>query len=178
VTQDQFIEMVLDEEGRVYEEPPKIDQPTGPGGVTLPELCTFRGTKATVDDLKVLSIDEAKRIIAKRFIDPQLQAILDEHLRVQVLDYAYNSGKATAVRWLQRTANSFLSSARSTADALNIDGIVGSRTLAIINSLPPLPLNNALAGERAHAAYHGGTQPKFAAGVAHRAIEFIVALTS
>lgn len=170
MTEADFVELVLTEEGRVYAEPPHIDQPTGPGGVTLPELAHFRGTSPTVADLRALTLDEAKRIIAQRFHDPDLAGLTDEALRVQVLDYAYNSGKATAIRWLQRTANAFL--ARASVDRLNVDGMLGPRTVAIINSLPPIPLNNALAAERAHAAYHGTMALKFAAGVAHRAIEF------
>ena len=169
MTSDQFVDLVLREEGTTYAEPPHIDQPTGPGGVTVPELTAFRGTPQTAADLRLLTIAEAKQIIVKRFHDPDLARLADDALRVQVLDFAYNSGKATAVRWLQRTANAFL----PVTDQLTVDGVLGNRTIDAINRLPAIPVNNALAAERAHAAYHGAVAPAFAAGVAHRAVEFV-----
>lgn len=174
MTEQEFVDLIFGEEGRTYAEPPRADQPTGPGGVTLPELLAFRARPVLLADLKALTIAEATQIIKRRFHDPDLAGVMNEALRVHMLDYAYNSGKARAVRWLQRTANAFLS-ARATVDPLTIDGILGVRTLAVINSLPPIPLNNALAGERAHAAY-AVLDPKFAPGVARRALTFVIPL--
>lgn len=169
MTEDQFIEATLDREGRQYAEPPQIDQPTGPGGITLPVLSKWRGRLCTVDDLRTLTVDESRAILRAR-IRQALSAlhfdrIAFEPLRYQMLDYAWNSGEERAVRWLQRTAG---------LPEAQVTGVVDDRTIAAVQAYPPALLNNALAASRAHAAWHGGTGEQFAAGVARRAIEFVI----
>lgn len=171
MTLEDVLDGIGEREGLVYEEPPKIDQPTGPYGVTLPVLMADRGGLATLADLKALTPDEARTIL-QRTLERELatrrfNAITYEPLRIQLLDYAWNSGEARAIRWLQRTV---------LLPAALVTGVIDDRTLVALARLPAVLINNALAAERAHAAYHGGAAPPFAAGVARRAIDFTVPL--
>lgn len=168
MTLDDVLDSIRDREGTVYAEPPAIDQPTGPYGITVPVLSSARGHACTRDDLRELTVDEARDICRNRMLAEIRQhgfdRIGDDNLRAQMLDYAWNSGTSRAVRWLQRTVG--LTSGFVT-------GAIDDRTLAALARLPARLVNNAMAAQRAHAAYHGGTDQKFAAGVARRAIEFV-----
>lgn len=172
MTLDDLVAATLDREGRVYRAPPGIDQPTAPGGVTLPALTAYRGHPCTVADLEAFTVDDAVGYIQARFQNDlsrlRFDQITYEPLRVQLLDFGYESGEARAVRWLQRVLG-------LAGPALT--GVVDARTLLQLSKLPFTLVNNALAGARAHAAYHGAVpQQNLQAGVAHRAIEFVVAL--
>src|SRR5262249_20903916 len=107
MTTDDLVEQRLDFEGRVYAEPPAIDQPTGPGGVTLSTLAAWRRQPVSVADLRALTVDEAALIlraaIQRDLVQYGFDQITFEPLRVQCLDYAWNSGSERAIRWLQRT---------------------------------------------------------------------------
>jgi lysozyme family protein len=172
MTEAELIDAILDREGREYEEPPQIDQPTAAGGITAAALAEDRGlpvSDITPAALRAVTVEQARGIIGRKMRrlarDARFDRIAFEPLRAQLLDYAWNSGEERAVRWLQRTvgiAEGFLT------------GRIDDRTLVALNRYPPVLINNALAASRAHAAYHGGTAPKFAEGVAHRAIEFVI----
>jgi lysozyme family protein len=170
MTIDQILDDVAVREGLRYEDNPKrIDQPTGPYGITLPVLSAARGRPCTLADLKALTPAEAREITRATIIR-ELRAlgfdrIVDERLRLQLLDFSWNSGAERAIRWLQRTVG---------LAPQFVDGRIGPKTLLALAKLPGFLVNNALAGERAHAAYHGGVRTDLAPGVAHRAIEFVV----
>lgn len=106
MTEDQLIEDVFDREGRVYQEPPKIDQPTSPGGITLKTLSEYCEHACTVDDLRKLDLVQAHEIVRWKLRQLAqrngIDRIVDPEVRLQLLDFAYNSGPALAVRWLQR----------------------------------------------------------------------------
>lgn len=171
MTEDQFLDALAEREGTKFAEPPAIDQPTGPYGIVLATLTLDRGHLCTVAELKNLPAgaarEVARRKIQRDVIAAGLNQIGYEPLRWQVLDFGYESGMARAIRWLQRTVG---------LSEPFVTGSLDGRTLLALNRLPGPLVNNALAGERAHAAYHGGTEPQFAAGVARRAIEFILPL--
>jgi len=100
-----LVEEIFAREGRVYAEPPAIDQPTGPGGITLPTLQAYQ-PGSTLEDLKRLTVEGATAVIlwtldqlAERH---GLALIQDDHVRLQMIDFAYNSGPDLAIRWLQR----------------------------------------------------------------------------
>lgn len=169
MTLDDLVNVTIVREGG-YAEPPAVEQPTK-FGITVPSLAAWRNRPCMVSDLKALSLEEAQQFYRDRFTtnlrEQGFDRIADEHLRVQLLDYAVNSGPARAVRWLQRTIG--------LVPEL-VTGIIDDRTLKALRVLPGYLVNNALAGERAHAAWHGGVQANDAAGVARRAIDFIVPL--
>jgi len=171
VTLDDLLDRVRDAEGVTYAEPPAIDQPTGVYGVTLPMLSASRGRPCTVDDLKALTPEQGRAIVRSRFdVDIRkygFDRVTDPHLQAQLLDFAWNSGESRAIRWLQRTVG---------LPPGFVTGTIDDRTIAALERFPGWLVNNALAGARAHAAYHGGTPEKFAAGVARRALEFVIPL--
>jgi lysozyme family protein len=170
MTLDAFVTGIFDREGRTYEEPPRIDQPTGPGGVTLPVLCAYRGRRCTVDDLRRLTVAEAGAIL-RWTIDLALtrwhfDRIAYEPLRLQLLDFAWNSGEGLAVRWLQRTV--LLPEAA-------VDGVIGPQTLAALDALNPVLVHNALAAQRAHMVLTSRKiAKKFKGGVINRALGFVL----
>jgi lysozyme family protein len=170
---DTFITALFDREGRTYAEPPTIDQPTGPGGVTLPVLTAYRGRACTIADLRALSITEAEAII-RWTIDHALTAwhverIAYEPLRLQLLDFMWNSGEARAIRWLQRAVG---------LPAAAVDGVIGPQTLATLAAHDPLLVNNALVALRAHMVSTSRTmRPVDKRGVLERALIFVVVPT-
>src|SRR6266849_5628768 len=106
MTEDQFLDNLGKLEGLTYSEPPQIDQPTASYGVTLPVLHDYRGHGCTVADLKALSVQEAREIarweMRRALTLYRFDELADEHLRTQLVDFAYNSGPERAIRWLQR----------------------------------------------------------------------------
>ena len=109
MTEDDLIRDIFAKEGDRYGDAttsPPIDQPTGRGGITLKTLTDYLGHPAEVADLKALTHDQAAQILdwkirqlAEVF---HLDTITFEPLRLQVIDFAYNSGPGLAIRWLQR----------------------------------------------------------------------------
>lgn len=178
ITERDFVEGLFDREGRVYADEhssPPTDQPTGPGGITLPVLSAWRGRPCTIADLKALTLGEATDVllagVRKDLRAYRFDMIGYEPLRLQMLDFSWNSGAERAVRWLQRTI--------ALPPAL-VTGQMDERTSMKLAGLPGdlLPaINNALAAERAHAAWHGAVKdPELQTGVAKRAISFVVVL--
>lgn len=175
MTIDDLIDATIEREGRIYGDQtthPPIDQPTAAGGITAAVLAAYTGRQVTIDDLKALTVDTVRPVIRWQITTAltryHFDRILFEPLRLQLFDYGYNSGYERAVRWLQRTVG--------LPEAV-VTGILDDRTLLALSTYPPVLINNALAASRAHAAYHGGTAPEYAAGVAHRAIEFAIDTT-
>jgi len=114
MTEDELIDDVFRKEGDEYGDQtthPPIDQPTGRGGITLGTLRAYINTTGspiagTVTTLKALTRDQAEDIVrwklradAKR---NRFDEIAFEPLRLQMVDFAYNSGPSLAIRWLQR----------------------------------------------------------------------------
>lgn len=114
ITEERLIDDTFVREGDTYGDEhshPPIDQPTGRGGITLWTLKAFvvatRSPLApTVETLQALTHAQAREIVRW-----QLRQLAQAHgidqipfepLRLQVLDWAYNSGPALAIRWLQR----------------------------------------------------------------------------
>jgi lysozyme family protein len=109
MTEDQLIEDTFIREGVEYTDQstvPPIDQPTGAGGITLATLSEFLGYQATVDELKALTRITAAPVVRWKLRqlakDYEIDEIAFMPLRIQMIDFAYNSGPALAFRWLQR----------------------------------------------------------------------------
>jgi lysozyme family protein len=114
VSLDDLVESVFAKEGVTYGDKdthPPIDQPTGAGGITLDSLHAFIAATAsplapTIATLRLLTKETAAPIVRWQLQNLSTQARLDvivfEPLRLQMIDFAYNSGPALAVRWLQR----------------------------------------------------------------------------
>ena len=110
-TLQSLIDDIFIKEGDVYAEPPRIDQPTGRGGITLRTYQRFcdamqPSRRVTALGLQGLTHEEARAIIQWLLEalsqEMGLSAVTFEPLRLQLLDFGYNSGGALALRWLQR----------------------------------------------------------------------------
>jgi len=168
-TEDQLIADVFLREGDVYAEPPQIDQPTGRGGITLPVLKDYAGHHVTVADLKAMTHDYAASVIRWKLRQLSLKSgfmkIADEPVRLQMIDFAYNSGAELAIRWLQRV----LRVARTSK--------MDTDTLVAVGVADPWLLHHALIAARLSmidkATDPGGkVDRRYEEGLENRALEF------
>lgn len=150
MTFDQIVEGVFDKEGRVYAEPPHIDQPTAPGGLTLPVLSAYLGRQASLVELRALTVATARPVVAwqlQRYLaQTGMAAIAFEPLRLQLLDFGYNSGAALAIRWLQRVLR------------VPRTSVLDAPTMAAIAAADPFLVHQALIGARCQMVF-GATRP-------------------
>lgn len=168
MTEDEIIDDVFKKEGDRYEEPPRIDQPTGRGGITLATLREFMGPTATLDDLKTLTHERAREIVRWKLRRlarlTRLDEIAFEPLKLQMIDFAYNSGQALAIRWLQRV--------------LRVDrtGRLDEPTLDALKRHDPWLVHHALIAARLQmidmATDSGRVDKKFEEGLENRVLSF------
>ena len=115
MTEDQLLDAIFEREGDDYADQtttPPTDQPTGRGGIILATLRQYlaetldRQLEGTVEQLKRLTHEQARVIVrwkVRRLAQESGLSKIDyEPLRLQLLDFAYNSGTPLAIRWLQR----------------------------------------------------------------------------
>jgi lysozyme family protein len=109
MTEDQLIDDVFVKEGLTYGDQttsPPIDQPTAPGGIVLGTLSAYLGRTATLAELQALTVETARPIVRWKLrslaVGQGFDRIAFEPLRLQVIDFSYNSGPGLAIRWLQR----------------------------------------------------------------------------
>ncbi len=171
MTEDQFLDNLGKIEGLKYSEPPDVDQPTASYGITLPVLHDYRGHDCTVADLKVLSVQEAREIarweMRRALAVYRFSELADEHLRVQLVDFAYNSGPERAIRWLQRALGIPLAQATNhlTDELINL-----------VNVTSGVVVNNALVAARLRmlddVTDTGVVNKRYEEGLASRALSF------
>lgn len=171
MTEEQLIDGIFAREGDEYGDQttdPPIDQPTGRGGITLATMRAYLGRPATIEDLKALTHDDARRIV-QWVIDNlvrtyQLDAIAFEPLRVQLIDFAYNSSAALAIRWLQRCLQ------------VPRTSIMDGPTRLALQDAPPFLLNQALIAARLEMITRSVDShriaERFDEGLEHRALSF------
>lgn len=110
MTEDAIIDEVLDRERGLREAVTRPDGSVDPvtlDGITAVTLGEWRalGRPATRAELLAMSMEERRAIYRARYIErPGFtpEAIPDDDLRAQVIDFGVNSGPARAVRYLQR----------------------------------------------------------------------------
>lgn len=143
MTEDELIDDVFSKEGVTYGDPtthPPIDQPTGAGGITLGVYQEYLGYAPTIDDLKALTAETARPVVRWKLRHLSVQSgiakITYEPLRLQMIDFAYNSGPSLAIRWLQRVLRT------------SVDGKMGPGTLWAISQQDPFLVNQALIAAR------------------------------
>jgi len=109
---------------------PRREDPGGATkyGITLQTLREWRGEPVSIEDVRNLSRDEARRIYKVKYWDAVRGARLPAGIDYAVFDFGVNSGPGRAVKYLQRLLG------------VVADGIVGVQTLSAMNGrdLPAL----------------------------------------
>lgn len=169
-----IVEDIFKREGDLYAEPPRIDQPTGRGGITLPVLQAFMRAKtgvstliAIVDDLRNLTHDQAREVVQWNLEQVAatmgLEKLNYHPLKLQLLDFGYNSGEARAIRWLQRVLHTA------------VTGKMDANTLAVLGQCSPWLVHHALIAARLQMIDRWGDAPehkKYEEGLENRALSF------
>jgi lysozyme family protein len=93
------------------------------------------------EDIKNLTKDEAKQIYLKYFWNPNhYNMITNQKLATKVFDIAINISALKANKLLQMSANNINNYHELSAQYLDIDGILGPRSLYTINYAYQIPL--------------------------------------
>lgn len=142
------------------------DDPTDRGGatrwgVTQATLASWRGKPVSVEDVRNLSITEAREILQDMYVKkPGFDRIASDILRDCLVDYGVNSGPSAAVKALQRCLG------------LKVDGVLGPETEKAANLKPGPWLSVKVVAQRirhlGRIVTNDPAQAKFAAGWANR----------
>jgi lysozyme family protein len=136
-------------------------------GITITTLAEHRMHPVTPDDVKALTVEEARAIYRKRYLAP-FQGVTNPELRGLVVDCAVNHGVGKAAKMLQK------------AIGVDIDGDVGPATLETLEKQHWKHVYLMLCADRVRlygaiiTADH--KQATFALGWARRVAEFIEAV--
>lgn len=166
MTEDQIIDAIIQREGGFVHDPVDLGGATN-WGITQQALAAWRKKPVTVEDVRRLTQEEARKIYREQYIArPGFQAICNPQLRALVVDCGVNHGPDDAVRFLQRSLG-----------GLKVDGVLGPKTRTAIEAADPVRLYARVCGERMR---HYGrliqrdpNQHKFAAGWADRVADFL-----
>lgn len=124
MTDAAIISDLIAREGGYVDNPDDRGGPTNMG-ITLATLASWRGRICTAAEVQSLTVDEAAQIYEKRYIqDPGFGQIVNDKLRVLLIDTGVNSGPDQAVKMLQRGLG------------LTQDGILGPLTLSVLQKCP------------------------------------------
>lgn len=106
-------------------------------GVTLTTFRSVYGQNKNANDLKYITNEQWMHIFKTLFWDKcKADKIQDQSIANMLVDWAWNSGAVHPIKALQRCVG------------VTADGIVGSRTLAAVNSASPLSLFGQLREKR------------------------------
>ena len=162
---DQILNDIIAAEGGWTDHPADRGGPTN-WGITLPTLTDYLGRPATVDDIRTLTVQDAKDIYRSLYIErPGFGAITDGKLLSLVVDMAVNHGVTRVIKLLQRALR------------LDDDGIFGPKTKAALTTLSIRTTYLNLVAERIR--FYGRliskdhSQAVFASGWLNRAAKFV-----
>lgn len=118
---DAIIEGIIERERARPGQPEFTDRASDAGGptkygITLPTLSDYLGRPATVDELKRLTLDDARTIYRAIFVVRPGFAGMDEPLRTQLIDFGVHSHPRTAIKALQEIMR------------VSADGVIGPNT--------------------------------------------------
>lgn len=131
-----IIEGVLDREKGLVDNPHDHGGITN-HGITKASLSEWLGIAATDDDIRALTIEDARRVLTSLYVEkPGFDRIVDPVLQELVVDCGVLHGRGRATRWLQAAAGA------------KVDGKAGSLTLAAVNAARPLQLYLRICAER------------------------------
>lgn len=120
-----------------------VDHPMDKGGptnkgITIHTLSAFRKRECTIEDIKNIQDQEARAIYKTFFWDPlSLEYLIDEPSQIAIFDIAINRGNKRSAKYAQLATNMILSKNNPQGvKPLIADGILGSRSIEAINSVP------------------------------------------
>jgi lysozyme family protein len=121
-TFDEIIEVVLSHEGGYVDDPDDRGGATN-FGVTQASFSQYLGKKVSKDDVKNMTVEDAKGCYKQDFWDPSRAEQLDEDLRAVYFDMVVNHGQRNAVKILQQAANN------RNPGGIDVDGLIGPNTI-------------------------------------------------
>ena len=145
LTTETIIDTILRREGwpRYTDRPSDRGGPTK-GGITLVTLTSWRKRPVTAADVAALDEAEVRAIYRARYIEePGFTGIADDALRALVIDSGVNHGTSRAGTWLQDAVNDLAG-----RPVLKVDGAVGPKTLAAVNSADAAGLRRSVFANR------------------------------
>lgn len=155
-----MLDQLLEDEGGFVDDPADAGGATN-FGITQDTLAEWRNQPVSKQDVKDMTVDEAKAIYVRRYlVGPGYDKVMDESLRMVLFDSAVQFGPDDATRWLQRAAG------------VGEDGKMGPTTMSAVSFASPLTLAIRVMAHRIR--YRGAritkkpSQAKFAAGWADR----------
>ncbi len=118
-----------------------VDHPKDPGGatnlgVTIGTLSAYLGRQATKTEVKSLTVPAVTPIYKQNYWDKVRADDLPAGVDYCVFDAAVNSGPSRAAKWLQRAVNA------------PADGVIGSKTLEAVRTLPASTVINRMCDDR------------------------------
>lgn len=136
---DQAIQYVLQNEGGFIDNPHDSGKATN-FGITIEMLAVFRGGGVTREDVKALTLNEAKMIYRKYFWDQLKLESLPQVYATALLDMSVNMGEKKAVEICQKALGS-----------TSCDGILGPQTVsALLHTDPKEFIFNYVSGLQDH----------------------------
>lgn len=134
---DDAIDLIIQHEGTVYTETPGDLGGATKFGVTIPALNEFNGQNNSADDIRALTLANAKALYLKCYWSALLLSqINDQKVATIVFDQAVLCGKSRIVKELQNIVGTMS------------DGIMGHQTVAACNSMNSTNLIVAILGAR------------------------------
>lgn len=168
MTDADIISRVIEREGGY------VNRPEDKGGctkfgITIGTLAGWRHAPVTCDDVRLLSVSEARDIYLEKYIEePGFGLLTSQDLKAALVDYAVNDGVHQATRSLQRCVG------------VLVDGIFGRETARAANALDGRSLAQRVNAQRLRVfgeiVAHDPTQAVFAKGWAARIAEQVEAL--
>ena len=166
MTDEDIISAIIVAEGGLVDDPDDAGGITN-HGITMPTLSAHRGRPVMANDIRTLTVEEAKQIYRMRYLVP-FQGITSPELRGLLVDCAVNHGVEQAAKFLQRAAGA------------KIDGDVGPATLEALEASHWKHVYLKVCADRVR--FYGRlitkkpSQAKFAAGWCARVAEFVEAV--
>jgi len=150
-TYDEALRELLKSEGGF------VNHPSDPGGatnygITIADYRKYVKPNATVDDVRRMTVSEAKAIYRARYWDAMRCDELPAGVDHAVFDYGVNSGIGRAPKVLQRVLG------------VTADGVIGPKTLAAANAADPIKVINGICDERMRFLRGLSTWPVFGKG--------------
>ena len=123
----EIIEVVLKHEGGYVDDPDHKGGATN-FGVTQASYSQYLGRKASKDEVKEMTVEDAKGCYKQDFWTPSRAEQLNEELREVYFDMVVNHGQRNAVKILQQAAN-------NRNAGITVDGLIGPNTIRAANNV-------------------------------------------